>query len=434
MKKILFLVPALFFIVQLYSKVSTAISNQNPSEWQFACQREALAPAHWIDTDTKFDDLPTLLLAGNGNEIANGQFYTFQDVEAGSWYRFRAHYQSERVEDPYRCILARILWQDASGELVGRPEYPATRHNQNEDDWDLIEELYMVPEEAVRARLELIYRWDADGSVRFGGVSFLQSDPPAPRTARLATVHHRPRNSSGAEENLNAYAGFIAQAAAQQADIVCLPEGVTLVGTGQNYISASEPVPGPTTRFLGEVARQHNLYIVAGLLEKDGPAVYNTSVLIDRNGKLAGKYRKISLPREEIEGGVTPGNEIHVFDTDFGRIGMMICWDVTFPETARKLAERGAEVIFLPIWGGNLTLAKARAIENQVYLVSSTYDMISAVFDREGEVRAEATDEQPVVVTEVDLNERTYWPWLGDLRNRIPREKPSRKALLEWDR
>ena len=112
---------------------------------------------------------------------------------------------------------------------------------------------------------------------------------------------------------------------------------------------------------MGNIARQYNLYIVAGLLEKDGNVVYNTAVLIDKKGKIVGKYRKISLPREEIDGGITPGDETPVFDTDFGRIGMMICWDVTFPETARALAKQGAEVIFLPIAGGHLKLAMARA-------------------------------------------------------------------------
>jgi formylglycine-generating enzyme required for sulfatase activity len=84
--------------------------------------------------------------------------------------------------------------------------------------------------------------------------------------------------------------------------------------------------------------------------------------LFGRDGQLIGKYRKVCLPREEIDGGITPGTEYPVFDTDFGRIGMMICWDVSYPEVARELAARGAEMILMPIWGGNETLAKARAI------------------------------------------------------------------------
>ena len=222
---------------------------------------------------------------------------------------------------------------------------------------------------------------------------------------------------------------MVAKAADQHADIVCLPEGITLVGTELNYISASEPIPGPSTKFLGELSKKYHLYIVAGILEKEGEVVYNTAVLLDRNGNLAGKYRKVSLPREEIDGGVTPGDALPVFDTDFGRIGMMICWDVSFPETARTLAKKGAEVILMPIWGGNVNLAKARAIENQVYLVSSTYDMITAVFDQEGEVMKQASTVDPVIVVPVDLNKQKLWEWLGDFKNRIPREMPSAHAI-----
>ena len=221
----------------------------------------------------------------------------------------------------------------------------------------------------------------------------------------------------------------LAQAGAQKADIVCLPEALTMVGTGKSYVASSEPIPGPSTKFLGDVARQNNLYIVAGLLEKDGEVVYNTAVLIDRKGNLAGKYRKVSLPREEIDGGITPGNSFPVFDTDFGKIGMMICWDVTFPEGAKALAQQGAEIIFLPIAGGYLKLAMARALENQVYLVSSTYDMISAVFDLDGNVVKEATDENPVAVVEVELGLQKLYPWIGDLKSRIPREMPPHKAV-----
>src|SRR5687768_9729754 len=108
---------------------------------------------------------------------------------------------------------------------------------------------------------------------------------------------------------------------------------------------------------------------------------------------------------------------------------IMICWDVTFPEPARALAQRGAEIIFLPIWGGDTILTKARAIENQVYVVSSTYDMITAVFDQEGKVIKEATTNDPVIVVDADLNKQTLWPWIGDLKGRIFREIPPQKAI-----
>ena len=400
----------------------------NPERWQFGCQRAEIAPKNGIDKEVLYQGNTTLMLAGNGNKSVNGYWFTNVEVESTMAYTFTTNFNAENINEPNRSVLARILWYDEYGKLVNRPEYPATT-GTTENGWSIVEETYQVPQNAVVARIELIFRWDDDGQVNFGGTSFRETRQTESRLVKLASIHHRPRNSSGPEENLKQFAALIGQAAEKDADIVCLPEGITLVGTGLNYISASEPVPGPSTKFLGKLAEKHGLYVVAGILERDGETVYNTSVLIDRDGNLAGKYRKVCLPREEIEGGVTPGSELPVFDTDFGKIGMMICWDVSFPEVARTLAFKGAEVLLMPIWGGQLTLAKARALENQVYLVSSTYSMKTAVFDQEGEIIEEATEENPVIVVEVDLNKKKYWHWLGDFKNRIKREMPSREIV-----
>src|SRR5688500_17032213 len=108
---------------------------------------------------------------------------------------------------------------------------------------------------------------------------------------------------------------------------------------------------------------------------------------------------------------------------------MMICWDVSYPEVARELSARGAEMILMPIWGGNETLARARAIENQVYVVASGYDFRTAVYNKAGETMAAAKsqDESCVIHVEIDLNERLLWPWLGDWRSRVWLEGPARK-------
>jgi predicted amidohydrolase len=251
-----------------------------------------------------------------------------------------------------------------------------------------------------------------------------ETKPAVERKVRLAAVNHRPQGTSSSQENLAQFTTLIREAALQQADIVCLPEGITQVGTGLQYADVAEPIPGPSTRFLGELAKQHHLYIVAGLYERSGKAIYNTSVLIARDGELAGKYRKVCLPREEIDGGMTPGAEYPVFDTDFGRVAMMICWDVSYPEVARELAAKGAEVILMPIAGGNEILVRARAIENQVHLVASGYDIPTAIYDRAGQALAKAEKDPEVVVCEVDLNARHIWYWLGDWRSRIWREGP----------
>ncbi|MEX2234920.1 MAG: carbon-nitrogen hydrolase family protein [Cyclobacteriaceae bacterium] len=419
-------------IVSTLGMIAPAYGQNLRSDWKFEAQRPDIAPVSAVDKQVTFEGKPSLTLKGGGKDHAAGYWYKNVEAEPGSYYQFRTYFKSTHVDEPDRSVLARVIWQDASGEVVGFREYPATLMDKTKDDWRIIEQTYQAPPNTKTAKLELHYRWDGDGIVHFGETTFEKAPAPQPRAVRLATVHHRPRNSKSTLDNLQAFSALVDQAGAQKADIVCLPEGATIVGTRHDYISGSEPVPGPTTKYLGDVARKNNLYIVAGLLEKEGDVVYNTAVLIDRNGNLAGKYRKTSLPREEIDGGVTPGNSFPVFDTDFGRIGIMICWDVTFPEPARALAQQGAEIIFLPIWGGDITLAKARAIENQVYLVSSTYDMISAVFDLEGEVLKQAKEDKSVVVVDVNLNEQKLWPWLGDFKNRIPREMPSRKAIESY--
>lgn len=421
--------PNALLLLLLFPGMLTSYGQAGEKGWASESQRPAISPVYYADKQVTFEGNPTLAIEGGGKDHAAGYWYKVVDVAAGAHYRFRTYFTSARVEEPARSILARVVWQDASGNVVGFREYPATLLDKTKNEWRIIEQSYQAPEGATAAKLELHYRWDGDGVVRFGTTTFEKTTPPQPRLVRLATVHHKPSNSRSTADNLAAFAALVDKAGAQKADIVCLPEGATIVGTPLNYISGSEPLPGPTTKYLGEVARRNNLYIVAGLLEREGDVVYNTAVLIDRKGNLAGKYRKTSLPREEIDGGVTPGDSFPVFDTDFGRIGIMICWDVTFPEPARALAQQGAEVIFLPIWGGDLTLAKARAIENQVYVVSSTYDMISAVFGLEGEVIREAKEDKSVVVVDVNLNDHKLWPWLGDFKNRIPREMPSKEAM-----
>lgn len=418
-----FNVRRLFWFAVICSVISLELSSQS-GNWEFASMRTEIDPVHQISEQVLFDGSPTLMLSGGNKEYINGSWTKAFEVTAGNYYRFTTFFQSKNVEEIDRSILASINWQADDGHRVEFIEFPGLKAEAGPDGWNKLEQVYQAPAGATKARVNLIYRWDSDGQVFFSGATLEETDNPEPRMVKVAVIHHRPRNTESIEENLDQFGKYLEEAGGMSPDIVCLPEGITLVGNGKTYLDVSEPVPGPTTEFLAEMARKHRMYIVAGILEKEGPVLYNTAVLLDRDGKLAGKYRKVSLPREEIEGGVTPGDDFPVFDTDFGRIGIMICWDVFFPEPARMLSLNGAEMIFMPIWGGNLTLARARAIENQIYLVSSTYDMKSGVFDKTGELIVEGTEQNPVVVTEIDLNQREMWEWLGEFKNRIRREMP----------
>jgi predicted amidohydrolase len=238
----------------------------------------------------------------------------------------------------------------------------------------------------------------------------------------VATVNFRPQRTTGREDSVGKFIDVIGKAVPTGADVILLPEGISVVGNGRPFTEVSEPVPGPTTKALGEVARARNAYIIAGIYEREGAAMYNTAVLIDRKGELAGKYRKVYLPREEVEGGLTPGSIYPVFQTDFGKVGLMICYDVFFAEPARALANQGADMILMPIWGGDESLAKARAIENGVFLITSGYNHPTYIMDPYGERLSLATEQATAAVATIDLAKPANWQWLGDMRTRRLKE------------
>jgi predicted amidohydrolase len=280
--------------------------------------------------------------------------------------------------------------------------------------------------------VELHLQWAPGGRAEWSDVGLDPTSQPPRRTARLAAVHYRPSGKSP-RENCEEYAPLVAEAAKQKADLVVLGETVTAVGIKKPPQDIAEPVPGPATDYFGGLARKHGLHLAVSLHERDGHLVYNTAVLLAPDGKLIGKYRKVCLPHAEAEAGVAPGRDYPVFDTAFGKVGLMVCYDGFFPEVARELSARGAEVIAWPVWGCDPLLARARACENRVYLVSSTFTaakdawMISGVFDPTGRPVARADAWGTVAVAEVDLSRPYVGPYnLGDFHSMVPRHRPAK--------
>ena len=401
-----------------------AWADPDPDGWHPFAVREEIAGRTWRARDGTGGLL--LGVAGRGDAGLDGRWVREVPVTPGREYAFHAEWHAQRVKSTTRSVLARVVWLDAKGTPLRPMEYPVQVPSSSaESEWTTLEGTYKAPETTVEARLELHLRWTAGGEVTWRRVSFREAAPRAPRRVRLAAIHHRPRGTKSPAESLQRFVALVEQAAVRGADIICLPEGITAEGNGLTYAEAAEAVPGPTTAALGALAKRLGVWIVAGLYERSGAHIHNTAVLVGRDGALVGRYRKMSLPDEEIDGGLTPGSDAPVFRTDFGTVGLMICWDSSYPEVARTLGARGAEVILMPIAGGEETLVQARAVENQLFIVASGYDFRSGIFDRRGQRVADAKADPDVLVAEVDLAERVEWPWLGEWRARIGREGPA---------
>jgi predicted amidohydrolase len=393
----------------------------HPFGWTTWSQRPETKPRAFVDTSVGREKPGSLAINGASNAAAYGGWRKqIQNVKPGEWLRFQASYKAESVSAENWQIVARLDWQTADGKRAGDPDYmPWTRRA---GAWSDLSGEAQAPANAASVYIELFLANAPQGTVWWDNIVVERIPPPAARKVNVATVNLRPRNSAGPAESVARFLATVEKSVPAGTDVILLPEGITVVGTTKGYSEVGESIPGPTTKSLGEVAKARKAYIVAGIYEREGQTVYNTAVLIDRNGAVAGKYRKVYLPREEVEKGLTPGTHFPVFETDFGKVGLMICYDVFFAEPARALANQGADMILMPIWGGDETLAKARAIENGVFLVTSGYDHPTYVMDPFGERLSQAREEGTAATATIDLAKRYRWQWLGEMRTRRMKE------------
>ena len=257
------------------------------------------------------------------------------------------------------------------------------------------------------------------------------------------------------DKNLKKAITRIGEAAKKGAQIVCLQELFRSQYFCQTediaLFKLAEEIPGPTTDALAKVARQHKVVILASLFEKRAAGVYhNTAVVIDSDGKISGKYRKMHIPDDPLyyeKFYFTPGDlGFQTHDTSAGKIGALVCWDQWFPEAARLTALSGAQFLCYPTAIGWLpdeneemnqaqhsaweTIQRAHAIANGVYVVvvnrvgregKLTFWGQSFVADPFGRIIAKASaDKEEVLVVDCDMDKieetRQNWPFLRDRR------------------
>lgn len=247
------------------------------------------------------------------------------------------------------------------------------------------------------------------------------------------------------EQNLALAAQLLNRAGEIGCDIVCYPEDIA--GLGCHLVRADtslfqdlvEEIPGPTSDGIAEIAARHRMHIVYTQYERIGDCIYNAGVLLGREGEVIGKYHKIQLPAVE-RWTVARGDSFPVFPTEFGIVGILICYDFAFPEIARCLALSGAELLFCPTMGigtrgmceGNgLIQVQARAMENFIPITISTCRKDTMIVDRDGTLLAMARPQcEDIIAATVDLDarveDRSQWEMItgtSDLRARLLQER-----------
>lgn len=269
-------------------------------------------------------------------------------------------------------------------------------------------------------------------------------------------------NTADKTDNLRRLAEGISDLAKRGAELIVLQELHNSLYFCQvedvNNFDLAEPIPGPSTGFYGELAKQLNVVIVTSLFERRAPGLYhNTAVVIERDGTVAGKYRKMHIPDDPAyyeKFYFTPGDlGFHPIQTSVGRLGVLVCWDQWYPEAARLMALQGAELLIYPTAIGYessdtpeeqqrqreawTTVQRGHAVANGLPVIAVNrvghepdpsgqtngiqFWGSSFIAGPQGELiyRASDTEEESLVV-EIDLqhseNVRRWWPFLRDRR------------------
>src|SRR5262245_49856056 len=227
-----------------------------------------------------------------------------------------------------------------------------------------------------------------------------------PRKLRVTTTSFDIPGPRTPEQNRDEAIAFVDAAGREEADLVCLPETFLETGLPAAQLPYAESLPGPTFDALSQLANKHRLWVVAGysVRTEDG-AIENSAVVIDRNGQLSARYGKIHPTISEMtRRNITPGQECAtVVETDFGRMGLAICYDLGWPDLWAQLAAQGAELVVWPsAYGGGLSL-QAYAWTHGYYIVSTVLSEHSRVIDISGYPLASTSRWSRMVTTTIDL-------------------------------
>lgn len=231
-----------------------------------------------------------------------------------------------------------------------------------------------------------------------------------PRKVRVSTASFHRQTTASVEGNRAFALACFEAAGAEQADLLCLPETLLEIGLPQANRPYVESISGPTINAFSALAKQHRLWAVAPIsIRSDAGIIENTAVVINRDGDVAGVYSKIHPTIGECQQRmIVPGADAAVINTDFGRLGLAICYDIGWPQIWQALADKDAELVVWPsAYDGGFPL-QAYAWLHQYYVVSSVRTEHSRIIDITGTILASTSRWHSFATETIDLEKELF--------------------------
>lgn len=397
--------------------LATLVHGATDGDWKFFS-----APAAPIQAvgEIHNDGIPEIILP---SEKSVGWWEKRMPCKFGKAIRFRieAEITLEPDANPGPDVAFIVSWHRPGGDAYQTDYLDYVDRREGGKTIRLFGNTIPVPPECTEMSLHPLMRWRR-GRMLLCKTETVETDVPRPRIARVAIANpRRGKTFMSIEDRLvqveialtNLFANV------ERPDIVMACSEVFAESLAPPNVAESA-VGGPTFALLSRYAKMHRCWMAGGLRERavDG-AIYNSAILVDRQGHLAGLYRKTHLTYVEIHDGIMPGIDYPVFETEFGKVGFLICWDNYFPEAIRQLHLKGAELVIFPIAatgeGRFNTVFSARIYDTGIPMAISVRQgpRPSRILGHGGETLAETSEDNGYCFADIDLSYRNRIKWLS---------------------
>ena len=334
--------------------------------------------------------------------------YPIKEIKRNYFYAFHGTVASQRVN--YKLLY---IWRDADGQELAKGYFLPGKKVPS-------------PKDCTWMEIEVLVYSQRKGVFQLTDMILEEVGPYVPRKARICAISsyihtdaQQGRYERTYTEAVSDTLASIDVAAAEKPDMIVLTENVfqTRVPTQEGYGYRYNTLDGkdPDITALCQRAAKYNTYITCSIALVDNEGLrHNTGLLINRQGQIQDTFHKCHLTLDEVEDGIVLGDDLKVFDTDFGRIGILICWDYFFPEAARILAMKGAELVCVPTHGYQQERAVIRAWENGLYFAYAyTFREGTSIISPSRDPYLATAVEKGYAIAEIDFNDLVRWRYLS---------------------